>query len=215
MIRVITVEREYGSQGAAYAHHLAHYLDWKLIDQCLIDEIAAKAGITKKLAESCDERLDPWYYRFGRAFWYGSIERLPALNDSDVFDAERMVKLVRDYFQEQVKTGNCVIVGRGATPALLTVPGVFHVFVHASMKRKVAWFQENFPGHADEAEDEILATDKRRAAYVRRFYNREWNDYRMYHLMLNSCMGFDAMVKATVEAAGLTAIVPAHAQLGT
>jgi cytidylate kinase len=213
MIRVITVEREYGSQGAAFAHHLAHYLDWKLIDQCLIDEIAAKAGITKKLAESCDERLDPWYYRFGKAFWYGSIERLPALDSSEVFDADRMVKFVRDYFQEQVKTGNCIIVGRGATAALLTVPGVFHVFVHASTKRKVAWFQENFPDHADEAEQEILATDKRRAAYVRRFYNRDWNDYRMYHLMLNSCMGFEAMVKATVEAAGLSAIVPAHAQL--
>jgi hypothetical protein len=33
----------------------------------------------------------------------------------------------------------------------------------------------------------------------------------MYHLMLNSCMGFEAMVKATVEAAGLPSIVPAHA----
>ena len=42
MIRVITVEREYGSQGAEFAYHLAHYLQWKLIDQCLIDEIAAK-----------------------------------------------------------------------------------------------------------------------------------------------------------------------------
>ncbi|MGC1296753.1 MAG: cytidylate kinase family protein, partial [Alloacidobacterium sp.] len=44
MIRVITVEREYGSQGAEFAHHLAHHLQWKLVDQCLIDEIAAKAG---------------------------------------------------------------------------------------------------------------------------------------------------------------------------
>src|SRR5579883_3029941 len=163
MIRVITVEREYGSQGAAFAHHLARYLDWKLVDQCLIDEIAAKAGITKKLVESCDERLDPWYYRVGKAFWYGSIERLPALDSSDVFDAERMVRFVREYFQEQVQTGSVVIVGRGATAALLTVPGVFHVFVHASMKRKIVWFQENFPDHANEAEEEITATDKRRA----------------------------------------------------
>ncbi|HEX3437730.1 MAG TPA: cytidylate kinase-like family protein [Pseudacidobacterium sp.] len=213
MIRVITVEREYGSQGAEFAHHLAHYLQWKLVDECLIDEIAAKAGITKKLAERCDERLDPWYYRFGKAFWYGSIERLPATYDSEVFDAERMVQFVRNYLREQVEAGNCVIVGRGATSALLTAPGVFHIFIHASMKRKIAWFQKNFPEHANEAEQEILATDKRRAAYVRRFYNRDWTDYRLYHLMLNSCMGFEAMVKAAVEAAGLSAIVPEHAHL--
>jgi cytidylate kinase len=213
MIRVITVEREYGSQGAAFAHHLAHYLQWKLIDQCLVDEIAEKAGITKKLAESCDERLDPWYYRFGKTFWHGSIERLPATPDPEFFDAERMVEFVRDYLQQQVKTGHCVIVGRGSTSALLTTPGVFHVFVHASMKRKVEWFQQNFPDHAKDAEQEILETDRRRAAYVRRFYNRDWTDYRLYHLMLNSCMGFEAMVKATVEAAGLTSIVPQHANL--
>jgi hypothetical protein len=213
MIRVITIEREYGSQGAEFAHHLAHYLQWRLIDQCLIDEIAAKAGISKKLAESCDERLDPWYYRFGKAFWHGSLDRLPAVDDSEVFDSERMVEFVRDYFQQQVKAGGCVIVGRGATSALLTTPGVFHIFVHASMKRKVVWFQKNFPEHANEAEQEILATDKRRAAYVRRFYNREWTDYRLYHLMLNSCMGFDSMVKASVEAAGLVSVAPEHARL--
>jgi hypothetical protein len=213
MIRVITVEREYGSQGAEFAHHLAHHLQWKLIDQCLIDEIAVKAGITKKLAESCDERLDPWYYRFGKAFWHGSLERLPATADPEFFDAERMVEFVRDYLQHQVKTGQCVIVGRGATSALLTTPGVFHVFVHASMKRKLDWFQKNFPEHSKDAEQEILATDRRRAAYVRRFYNREWTDYRLYHLMLNSCMGFDAMVNATMEAAGLAASVRQAAHL--
>ena len=68
MIRVITVEREYGSRGAEFAHHLADRLGWRLVDQCLIEEIAEKAGITKKLAERCDERLDPWYYRFGKTF---------------------------------------------------------------------------------------------------------------------------------------------------
>ena len=213
MIRVITVEREYGSQGAEFAHHLAHRLQWKLIDQCLIDEIAVKAGVTKKLAESCDERLDPWYYRFGKAFWHGSLERLPATADPEFFDAERMVEFVRDYLQQQVRIGQCVIVGRGATSALLTTPGVFHVFVHASMKRKLEWFQKNFPEHSKDAEQEILATDRRRAAYVRRFYNREWTDYRLYHMMLNSCMGFDSMVSAAIDGAGLAASVPQPARL--
>ena len=32
MIQVVTVEREYGSQGAEFAHHLAERLGWKLID---------------------------------------------------------------------------------------------------------------------------------------------------------------------------------------
>ena len=55
MIKVFTIEREYGSQGAELAHRLAERLNWKLVDRCLIDEIAHKAGVSKSMAEQCDE----------------------------------------------------------------------------------------------------------------------------------------------------------------
>ena len=215
MIRVITVEREYGSQGAEFAHRLAAYLGWKIIDECLIDEIAKKAGVTKRLAERCDERLDPWYYRFGKAFWHGSIERMPALPESEVFDSERMVEFVREYLGDLAKAGNCVIVGRGASSVLFDTPHVFRVFVFASITRKIRWVEEHFPEHAADAEQEIVATDKRRAAYVRRFYDQDWADRRLYHMMINSCMGFDAMIQAAIEGAGLSSIVPVPLRSGT
>ncbi len=99
--------------------------------------------------------------------------------------------------------GNCVIVGRGATCALGGVPGAFHVFVYASLNRKKRWFTETFPQHAKIAEQELVATDKRRSAYIKRFYQQDWTDRRLYNLMINSCVGFDAMVEATIAAAGL------------
>jgi cytidylate kinase len=209
MIRVITVEREYGSRGAEFAHHLADRLGWKLIDQCLIEEIAQKAGITKKLAERCDERLDPWYYRFGKNFWHGSLERLPALPDTQVFDSERMVEFVRDYLNDIADKGSAVVVGRGAAAMLARAPGAFHIFVYASQWRKVRWFEETFPERAGDAEQELAATDRRRAAYIRRYFEQDWTDRRLYHLMINSCMGFDAMVKAAIDAAGISATEPA------
>jgi cytidylate kinase len=209
MIRVITVEREYGSRGAEFAHHLAERLGWRLIDQCLIDEIAEKAGITKKLAQRCDERLDPWYYRFGKTFWHGSLERLPALPETNVFDSESMVEFVKEYLEGIAKAGNCVVVGRGAAAILARAPGAFHIFVYASQWRKIKWFEEQFPEHAKEAEQELQATDRRRAAYIRRYFQQDWTDRRLYHLMMNSCMGFDAMVKAAIDAAGITVSEPA------
>ena len=126
-----------------------------------------------------------------------------------MFDSERMVQFVRDYLRQAAGQGRCVVVGRGAGLALTGVSGVFNVFIYASLKRKIQWFEEHFPEHAKEAEQEIIATDKRRAAYVRQFYQQEWSDRRLYHLMMNSCMGCDAMVKATIEAAALTSEVRA------
>jgi Cytidylate kinase-like family len=209
MVKVITVEREYGSQGAEFAHHLANRLGWRLIDRCLIDEIAQKAGVPKSLAENCDERLDPWYYRIGKAFWHGSVERLPAPPKDAIFDSERMVDFVRKYLKEVAGTGNCVIVGRGAACALAAVPCVFNIFVYASMTRKIRWFEEHFPDHAVDARRELEATDARRAEYVRRYYDQDWTDRRLYHMMINSCMGFEAMIEATLDGTGLALHTPA------
>ncbi|MGB9147002.1 MAG: cytidylate kinase-like family protein [Acidobacteriaceae bacterium] len=201
MIQVITVEREYGSQGAAFAHELAERLGWKLIDSCLIEDVARKAGVAPTLVKRCDERVDPWFYRFNKAIWFGSLERLPG--EPDVFDSERMTEFIRGYLAERAAEGNCVVVGRGAACTLSKAPGAFHIFVYASLARKIRFIQEQFPDHAKEAEREIVATDRRRSEYIRRYHQREWDDRRLYHLMLNSCMGMDAMVEAALAAAGL------------
>ena len=207
MVRIITVEREYGSRGAEFAHQLADRLGWRLIDQCLVDEIAQAARIPAATVASCDERLDPWYYRVGKAFWHGSVDRSPApTGTSEVFDSERMVVLIRNYLKERVQEGHCVVVGRGAASTLLGTPGVFNIFVYAALSRKIKWFQQNFPSQAARAEEELAATDRRRATYVRTFYDQDWTNRHLYQLMLNSCMGMDAMVSATVEAAALTQV---------
>ena len=204
MIKVITVEREYGSRGAEFARLLAEHLGWKLVDQCLIEEIAQKAGVAPTLAERCDERLDPWYHRFGKAFWHGSLERIPAPPETGVFDSERMVEFVREYLAGLAEQGNCVIVGRGAAAVLARAPGTFHIFVYASMWRKIRWFEEQFPERALDAEEELLATDRRRAEYIQKYFDRDWSDRRLYHLMMNSCMGMDAMVRTALDGAGIS-----------
>jgi len=211
MVRLITVEREYGSGGAEFAHHLAESLGWRLIDSCLIDEIARTAGVAKSSVSKCDERLDPWYYRFGKAFWHGSIDRMPAPEENGIFDSEKMSRLVREYLLKVADEGHCVIVGRGAACMLSNYPGAFHMYVYASKKRKLQWFQKNFPDRMQDAERELEETDARRAEYVLRFYDQDWQNHRLYHLMVNSCMGFDAMLKATIEAAGLARVDAAQA----
>jgi hypothetical protein len=208
MVKVITVEREYGSQGAEFAHRLAGRLQWKLVDRCVIEEIAQKAQVPASLVENCDERLDPWYHRLGKSFWHGSVERLPAPPKDTVFDSERMVGLVRRYFKDIAAEGNCVIVGRGAGCALAAVHGVFNIFVYASMTRKVRWFEEHFPEHAGDARRELEATDARRAEYVRTYYDQDWTDHRLYHMMINSCMGCEAMIAAALDGTGLAATHP-------
>ena len=73
--RVITVEREYGSRGGEFAHDLAARLGWRLMDSDLVTAAARSAGVAPELAAKFDERLDPWYYRYGKIFWHDSAIR--------------------------------------------------------------------------------------------------------------------------------------------
>lgn len=211
MVRVITIEREYGSLGAEFARQLALRLDWALLDHALVEEIARRVNIPASVAAHYDERIDPWYQRVGKAFWYGGIECSPSAMDTRVLDSGKVVGLVRAILEEKAKAGRCVIVGRGASSVLQGMEGCFHIFVYASMRRKLRWFEGAFPDKAAQAGQIIQSMDRRRADYIQRFHHHAWNDYRMYHLMLNSCMGFDAMVDATLHAAGLAQGAPPSA----
>ena len=74
MIRIITVEREYGCGGGEIAQLLSKRLGWKLWDQLLTEEIARLANCPKAVVECREERNDPLYYRLLKSFMRGSYE---------------------------------------------------------------------------------------------------------------------------------------------
>jgi hypothetical protein len=202
-IKVITVEREYGSRGGEFAHDLAERLGWRLLDSELVAGAARIAGVDPKMAAKFDERLDPWYYRYGKIFWHDSGYSMAAVGEEHVFDSERMLELIKQEILDAAKEGNCVLVGRGSACALSGQPGCFHVFVYATASAKRDWFSRTFPRQAEHADQQLAAFDKRRAAVIRKFYQQEWCARGLYHMLLNSCMGTDAMISAVQGAAGL------------
>src|ERR1700680_604084 len=74
MIRVLTIEREYGSGGGEIASALAQRLGWKLWDQALTNEIARLMECDCRVVEEREEKRDPLYYRLFKAFMRGSTE---------------------------------------------------------------------------------------------------------------------------------------------
>jgi hypothetical protein len=207
-INVITVEREYGSHGGEFAHDLAARLHWRLLDSELVTGAARMAGVDPKHAAKLDERLDPWYYRYGKIFWQDPVYAPATTREEKVFDSERMLELIREQILAAAHEGNCVLVGRGSACALAGRPGCFHIFVYATASAKKEWFARAFPDRAQQAEQDLAAFDRRRAAVIRKFYQQEWCTRGLYHMLLNSTIGSDAMISAVMCAAGLCAPAP-------
>ena len=88
MIKVLTIDREYGSGAAEIAQQIAERLGWKLWDQLLTDEIARHLECDKLHVERQEERRDPLYYRVFKAFLRGSYEGSQITPRMKVADAE-------------------------------------------------------------------------------------------------------------------------------
>jgi hypothetical protein len=204
-IRVITVEREYGSRGGEFAHDLAERLGWRFLDAELITAAARKACVPEETAAKFDDRLDPWYYRYGKVFWHDQLYSTASVPDDKIFDCDRMYDLIKQEILAQAQMGECVIVGRGGAFALAGKPGCFHLFVYATQAAKRDWFAHNFPGRAQHAEQELAAFDKRRAAVIRKYYQQEWCARGQYHMLLNSAIGMEPMMAAVQCAVSLRA----------
>jgi len=198
MFRLITIEREYGCGAAAIAAQLADHLGWKLWDQLLTDEIARLANVDRSAVRRCDERMDSPLHRLARSFWRGSYERNSAALGSQMFDADCMLPMMQEVMNKIAQEGNAVIVGRGAPYLLRENPDAFHVFLYAPRSEKIRRVMAE--GHSEEdAVDQVDSVDRERIAYVKHYFNADWPTRSLYHLMLNTAVGNEPVVRTILE----------------
>jgi cytidylate kinase len=193
MINIITIEREYGCGGGEIAQLLANRLGWKLWDQRLTEEIARLANCPKAIVQEREERKDPLYYRLFKSFLRGSYEgsiNAPKLN---LVDSETILRITKRVVEHAAENGNCVIVGRGSQQFLKTRPDTLRVFLYAPREAKVRRIQGRGKSEK-EAEELVDSVDRERADFIQKYFNVEWPDRAIYHTMMNTAIGDEAVV---------------------
>ena len=197
MFRLITIEREYGCGGGAIAAQLADHLGWKLWDHLLTEEIARLANVAPSAVMRCDERMDSRIHRLSKAFWRGSYERSSPLG-SQVFDTDRMMSMVQEITNRIAEEGNAVVVGRGAPYFLRQNPAAFHVFLYAPRAEKIRRLVQDGSTES-EAEANVDSIDRQRIAFVKHYFNADWPTRSLYHVMLNTAIGNEAVIQTILD----------------
>jgi len=198
MIRIVAMEREYGAGGSAIAQKLAEHLNWKLWDTALTAEIARIARCDQHSVARMEERVDPLFYRLMKVFMRGSYERSLPVGGLEHLDADSMVVFMQRVIEGAAAAGNCVIVGRGARYVLRDRQDAFHVFVYAPLEDKIRRVRELGKSEA-EAIELVGAIDQERATFVKKYYGKDWPSRHLYHLMINSAVGDDAVVRTILD----------------
>ena len=193
MIKIITIEREYGSGGGEIAQMLSTHLGWKLWDQLLTEEIARLANCPKAVVEVREERTDPLYYRLFKSFLRGSYEGSLNAHKLNVVDSESILKITERVVQYAAKTGNSVIVGRGSQHFLRSRSDTLRIFLYAPREDKVHRLLKRGKSE-NEARQLVDTVDQERADFIQKYFHVEWPDRAIYHAMINTTIGDEAAV---------------------
>ena len=195
MIRIITIEREYGSGAAHIAAKVAAKLCWKLWDQEFTQEIARHAHCEQAAVAQREERRDPLYQRLLKSFALGSSEGYRGGPQVEMLDADSIFKISQRVVNQAASAGNCVIVGRGSQHFLQHRKDTLRFFLYAPTADKVRQLVSD--GHTQAKAEALVDTvDRERAAFIKRYFNAEWPNRPVYHAMINTAMGEDAVVEA-------------------
>jgi cytidylate kinase len=194
MVKIVTVEREYGCGGGEIAQLLASRLGWKLWDQLLTEEIARLAHCPKAVVEAREERNDPLYYRLFKSFLRGSYEGSLNARNLNLVDSEAIYRITKRVVEHAAERGQCVIVGRGSQQFLKHRPDTLRIFLYATTEDKVRRLIARGKSER-EAEELVDTVDRERADFIQRYFNVAWPDRAIYHAMMNTGVGDDAVVQ--------------------
>lgn len=198
-IRVITIDREYGSGGGDIAAQLANRLGWKLWDQRLTDEIARRLDCERRAVEEREEHRDPVMYRLFKSFLRGSFEGTVNAPRLGMVDADCVREVTQTLVKEVAETGNCVIVGRGGAYYLGDRRDAFHVFIYGLFDDKARRIEATGKT-AEEAIALIEQIDTDRSSFIQQYFQVDWPERQRFHLMVNSSMGEQVSVETILDA---------------
>lgn len=210
MIKVIALEREYGAGGGSIAKLLADRLGWTLWDHQLTCEIARRFKCDIQAVEQREERVDPTFYRLMKVFMRGTYEEQIGSPSLELLDSEQLTRMFEKTEIDLASKGSAVIVGRGAPWFLRNRPDTFHVFVYAPFEEKMRRLTRSGVSKG-EAEELLGRIDGERAAFVKKFFRKNWPLRELYHMMINSALGDEIAADLVLEGIKAVNAMPALA----
>jgi len=198
MIKIVTIEREYGSGAGEIAKSLATQLGWKLWDHLLTEEIAKLAECPQAVIECREEKTDPIYYRLFKSFMRGSYEGSLNAHKLKLVDSECIIKFTQQVVQHAAKTGDCVIVGRGSQHFLRNRPDTLRIFLYAPKEDKVRRITAG--GKSEEDAEQLVDTvDNERADFIQKYFGVHWPDSSAYHATINTAIGEKVVIHMILD----------------
>ena len=164
---VVAISETAGSQGTEIGRLLAAKLGYEFADREIISKAAERFG------ETATDLMH-------------ATEEKPTLWDRVRESQRRYLTYVEAILFEMAAADNAVLVGRGAAIVLARFPHVLRVRMTAAEATRARRIRDADGLTPEAAADDVRRCDHDRAARLRFFYHVDWDDARLYDLVLNT-----------------------------
>lgn len=194
MNTIITIGRQFGSQGSEIGRRLAEKFDIPYYDKALIARAAKESGFCEEIIETNDERpTNSFLYNLVMdtySFGYNSSSFIDMPISHKIFLAQF------DTIKKIAEEGPCVIVGRCADYALNELDNVLNLFIHADFDVRLQRIMEEYNLSETKAKDMINKKDKQRQSYYNYYSSNKWGRSDTYDVSIDSSLlGIDGTVE--------------------
>ena len=197
---IITISRELGAGGSDVARQVADALGWRVVDNELVDQIAARTGLSPAEVRDREERAPGFLERLIRLLTKAAPEMLtPAAERVLELEEAKLVKITEAVVEEIAQQGRVVLVGRAAPVVLSRDRDALHLKIVAPKAARAEALMKRLGVTRDAAAAQVELSDANRTRYHEQYYERDWSDASHYHLVLNTAaLGVDQAVATIV-----------------
>lgn len=182
---VITINRQFGTNGRQIANQIAQELGVKLVDRQILSSLAENLNMPEDKLQQM-ERKKPtfwervsFFYRNSPAMVSTPSVDLMGLTSSQIY--KEQVDIMRSIAEEE----SCVVVGRLGFEVFKDHPNHMSIFMFSNLEDRVLKVMEMYGGSKAEALKQIKQVDDAREEFTREFTGKERNDATNYDLAVN------------------------------
>lgn len=184
--RIITIGRQFGSNGRNIGKLIAEKLGVQCYDKELLQIAAKNSGVCEELLQNLDEKpnksflysvvMDPYAF----AYNFNNNNYTTNIN-------QQAFQATFDTIKDLAERESCVIVGRCSDYILRERDDVLNVFIYAPLEARIKTVSERYPDLTEnKIKDQITKEDKARASYYNYYSSKKWGKMESYHLSIDS-----------------------------
>jgi cytidylate kinase len=195
----VTISRQSGSGAHVVATKLAQYLQeqapdpdcpWAVFDRNLVEKVLEDHHLPRRFAQFMPEDRTPEIAEV--------LDELLGHHPPSAVLVQQTAETVLSLAQR----GHVILIGRGANIITRELDNVLHVRLVAPLDQRVTHVQQVNQLSEKAALQLIQHEDRGRQRYLRKYFGRDLEDPRLYHLTINTgLVGFDQAARMICDAA--------------